>query len=146
METITKYRAKDGSEWGRAHEATKRDKLCDKIEKAMLPLGEVPKDVRNGKGWLQHELETVFKAKDAILEICREEGYQKHFKQFESKGRDCHPLSIIGRILNDFGGPLDIAWRRFARIDLIGREHEQCYYAYTNGPLPEHYCVEDRTK
>ena len=144
MKTINKYQSTDGSEWNDHTKAIERDQLCARVDAAMFPLGEVPQGVKDGRGWLQHKLETVNKAKDAILKICRKEGFADNFKAFKSKGRECHPLSVIGRILNDNGGPLDVAWSRFARIDPEGREHQQCYFAYTNGPLPEHVCVESR--
>jgi hypothetical protein len=144
MKTITKYQALDGSEYTDLNKAAARDALCLKVDAAMQPLGDVPQGVKDGKGWLQHDLETVLKAKDAILEICREEGYADSFPVFKNPGRECHPLSVIGRILGDNGGPLNKAWGRFGRIDAQGREHQQCFYAYTNGPLPEHVCVESR--
>lgn len=145
MKTLTKYQANDGSEWDTAEEAQKRDELHAKVEAAMAPLGDVPEAVEKGKGWLQHDMETVNVAKDRILDICREEGFNKHFPAFNNPGRDCHPLSIIGRVLNDNGGPLDRAWSRFARIDEQGREHQQCYFAYTGGPESHHICIEDRS-
>jgi hypothetical protein len=144
MKTITKYQSIDGSEWNDAMDALKRDYLCELVRSAMAPLGDTPQDVQNGKGWLQHDLETVNLAKDAILDICRAEGFAKNFTAFKSAGRECHSLSIIGRILDDCGGPLNEAWNRFARIDTQGREHQQPYFAYTNGPLLEHVCVESR--
>ena len=144
MKTITKYIADDGSEHSDADAALRRDALVRKVAEAMQPLGEVPQDVQRGKGWLHHDLETVYQAKDRILDICREEGWANHFPVFKNRGRDCHPGCVISRILNDNGGPLDAAWSRFYRIDELGREHQQGYYAYTAGPAPDHVCVEDR--
>ncbi len=156
MKTITKYQTTDGCEFTDQDKAATHEELCLKVQAAMLPLGDVPRAVQDGKGWLQHDLETVLQAKDDILEICRAQddileicraqGYAEHYPVFNNPGRECHPLSIIGRILNAFSGPLDTAWSRFARIDAQGREHQQRYYAYTNGPHPEHVCVEDRRK
>ncbi len=141
MKQITKYQAVDGSEWTVKDDAEKRDALCEKVARVMSTLEDPPQGVKDGKGWFQHSLEAVNQAKDAIMEICRQEGFAEHFPAFNNPGRDCHPLSVIGRILNDYGGPLDKAWARFARIDGQGREHQQPFYAYTNGPLPEHVCV-----
>lgn len=144
MKTITKYQANDGTEWTDPNKAAERDALCGKVDAAMAPLGDTPQAVKDGEGWLQHDLETVNQAKDAILEICRAEGFAKSFPVFGHKGREIHPRSSISRILDDFGGPLCTAWNRFGRIDEQGREFDQCYYAYTNGPRPEHVCVETR--
>jgi hypothetical protein len=144
MKIITKYKANDGSEWTDINDALKRDELCDSVNEVMHPLGRVPKAVEDGKGWLQHDLETVLRAKDGIFQICREEGLNKNFQIFDNPGREVHPMSIAGRILDDIGGPLNYAWARFCRIDDKGREHQQCYYAYTAGPNPDHVCVESR--
>lgn len=146
MKAIIKYESIDGSEWTDPNKAAERDALCLKVEAAMQPLGDVPQGVRDGKGWLQHDLETVNRSKDDILEICRAEGFAENFKAFKNRGRDCHPLCIIARILDDNEGPIRNAWRRFAQIDEQGREHQQCFYAYSsNGPRPEHVCIESRT-
>ncbi len=146
MIAITKFQSIDGVQWTSEKDALKRDALCTRVDAAMAPLGETPKAVKDGKGWLQHDLETVLCAKDAILEICREQGLNKHWECFNAQGRKCHPLSIIGRILDDNDGPLNNAWRRFCNIDDQGREHQQCYYAYTAGPTPSQCCVESRAK
>lgn len=145
MRAILKFKANDGSEWDDEAAAIKRDKLVEKVDAAMKPLGKVPEAVEDGKGWLQHNLEVVYKAKDDILDICREQGLHEHYPVFNEQGRKCHALSVIGRILDDYHDPLSKAWSRFARIDEKGREHQQCYFAYTNGPAKDHVCVEDRS-
>lgn len=144
MKAVTRYQCSDGSEWAKIGNAQDREALCERVKAAMLPLGEVPQGVLDGQGWLQHDLETVNQVKDRILDICREEKLHEHYKAFTHPGRDIHPVSIVGRILDDGGGPLSTAWNRFCRIDPQGREHQQPYYAYTSGPLPEHVCVESR--
>ncbi len=145
MKTIAKYQADDGSEWNSQQQAEVRDVLYAKVKAAMAPLGEVPEAVWDAKGWLQHDLETVNKAKDDILDICRAEGFAERFNCFKD-GRKLHSLSVIGRILSDNDGPLCDAWMRFCRIDLQGREHQQTYHAYTEQPPPPYPCIEDRRK
>lgn len=149
MKQIIRYKADDGSEHSTAKAAEARDKLAAQVNQAMAPLGAplgaLSEDVESGKGWIQHNLETVLRAKDAIIEICRAQGYAEHYPVFNNPGRDIHPLSIVGRVLDDNGGPLNLAWSRFCRIDEKGREHQQCYYAYTAGPDKRHICVEDRS-
>lgn len=142
--TVIRYRSEDGSEWKSEVEAIKQDTLLLKIQIAMFPLGDVPIDVKDGKGWLQHDLSVVNKAKQGILDLCKEEGFSEDWPQFNEPADKVHPLSIVGRILDDSGGLLSDAWRRFGRIDVDGREHQQCYYAYTSEPEPEHICIEDR--
>ena len=139
MKTIVKFRADDGSEWAKPEDAEARDHLCAQVAVVMAPLGSTPKEVKDGKGWLQHNPETVLRVKDAFGVLCFEHGFN-----FKGAGRDWHPFSIVGRVLSDTGGPLDDAWHRFQRIDADGREHEQPYYA-NSGPSPLHVCIEDRT-
>lgn len=142
MTTLTIYKANDGSEHRTAEAARHCDLLFEKVKAIMSPLG-VQHDGSN-KGWIQHNPTLVVVCRDAILQLCEEEGYSKDFHAFKNRGPKVHPMSIIGRILGDYGGPIDTAWRRFGNIDPQGREHQQCYYAYTNGPEPEHICIEDR--
>lgn len=139
MTPITKYQADDGSQWNNEEDALKRDALCKKVDAVMLPLGKTPKGVKDGKGWMQHNPERVLRARDGILDICREQGFGHEV--FKKRGRDCHPMSFIGRYLDDVGGPLNTAWQRFCRIDEHGREHQLPYFAYTSKPDPEHVCV-----
>jgi len=113
MIEIHKYKATDGSEWKSASEAIHRDRLHAACLEAMLPLGDVPEQVKKGKGWVQHDLEVVKQCKDQIIELCREEGFDKSWDTFKNRGRDIHLLSIVGRILDDHGGPLNTAWIRF---------------------------------
>jgi len=145
MRAITQYQAIDETIWNTELEAKIRDETIFTVDRIMAPLGEVPEDVTAGKGWLQHNLEKVNHAKDLILELCRVQGIGGTLQAFQSRGRDCHPMSIIGRVLSENRGPIPDAWNRFTRIDPQGREHQQPYFAYTNGPDSDHYCVEDRS-
>jgi hypothetical protein len=147
METITKYKTSDGAEFSDLDKATAREELIAKVDAVMAPLGTVPAAVSHGKGWVHHDLETVLKVKDDILDLCRAEGYNKTFVGFKDRGRDYHPFSIVGRVLDDMGGPLCTAWRRIQVIDSQGREHQQPYYAREEGrPDPGQVCIEDRRK
>lgn len=145
MKTVTRYQSTDGELHDTAEAAEKRDALISKCAQAMAPLGDTPKAVKEGKGWVQHRPETVVACRDAILELCCQEGFAKTWPVFFHRGPEVHPRSIIGRILDDNGGLLAHAWNRFNRIDEAGREHQQSYFAYTAGPDTSHVCVEDRS-
>ncbi len=127
MIAITKFKADDGSEFDTIEAASKRDLLHYQCKEAMKPLREINVSSRH---FYQHDPEVVNQCKDRILDICRAEGFAKNFQVFNNAGRNCHPLSIIGRILNDNGGPLDVAWSRFGRIAPDGKEYDQPYFAY----------------
>lgn len=144
MKEITQYQANDGSTWGTVSAALKRDNLSAAVAIVMAPLGDTPKAVSDGEGWLQHDPATVIKAKQGILDLCKPD-YAVSYPVFNEPAEKVHPLSVVGRILDDAGSdPRSLAWGRFCRIDAEGREHQQCYYAYTAGPRPEHACIEDR--
>lgn len=143
MQIITKFKANDGSEHATEEAAIKRDSLVFRVNGAMNPLGATPMFVRQGKGWLQHDPEIVLLCRDAIVEICRTEGLDKHYPVLKNAGREIHFMSIAGRILDDFGGPLAKAWARLCCIDEKGCEHQQPYFAL-NGPAPEQNLIETR--
>ena len=147
MTPLTIYRANDGTQHKTAAACIAHEATVERIAAVMAPLElslQSKSRVQSGEGWVQHSLDTVHQCREGILQICRDAGYAKSYPAFNAHGREAHPLSIIGRILNDNGGPLDVAWSRFARIDEQGREHQQPYFAYTNGPDVRHYCIEDR--
>jgi len=143
MEQVIKYKAKDGGIFNSSTECQEHELLCYQVQQAMAPLGDCPEAVANGKGWLQHSPQTVIACRQAIMDICVARGMAKTFHVFNLPAKDVHPMSMIGRILDDYGGPLGHAWYRVRRIDEKGREHQQPYYAL-NGPDKEQICVEDR--
>lgn len=144
MKEITQFKSNDGSTWATVSEALKRDNLLSAVNLVMQPLGDVPEEVVKGNGWLQHNPDTVTKAKQGILDLCKPD-FAETWPVFNQPAQKVHPLSIVGRILDDAGGdPRSTAWGRFCRIDSEGREHQQCYYAYTAGPDKDHVCIEDR--
>lgn len=144
MKAVTRYKTNDGSLFDDEDKAIAHEALCDKIDAVMAPLPPVPEEVERGKGWAQHDPEKVLTARDGILDICREQKLDEHYPVFKNRGRDVHPMSVVGRILDDVGGPLNRAWSRFCRIDDQGREHQQPYFAI-NKPDSDHKCIVDFT-
>ena len=141
MNKVTRYQTRDGLEFPTGEAAAEHEQLLDDVEEAMSPLGDTPQAVKDGEGWVQHDPETVLAARDTVLDLARKHGVITYIHK---SGRECHPLSIVGRILSDHGGPLARAWGRVARIDPDGREHQQSYFAYEGAPEHYHRCVEDR--
>lgn len=141
MKTITKFVANDGSEWKSESGAIQRDALIIAVNEAMRPLEmseAYRKAIEAGDGWYQHDLLSVHSAREAILALARPI-YAQHYPAFNTHGSEVHPLSIIGRILDDGDrNPISDAWRRFANIDETGREFQQCYYAYGAGRGSSH--------
>lgn len=140
------YTTADGTRFDTEEEAKAHEVLVAKINAAMAPLGETPEAVEDGKGWLQHRPANVAKAKSTLCKLIApqlEADWPHLAKAMRQTPQEVHPMSLVGRILSDFGGPLNNAWGRFGRIDGQGREHQQSYFAL-NGPGKEHVCVEDR--
>lgn len=129
MEAITKYKAIDGSEWRTEKEAMSREALFAEIESVMAPLaGSLAIAGFDSDQFYQHEAKTVIACRVAILALAAREF--PTFDVFRHKPpEEVRPLSIAGRILDDCGGPLNRAWARFARIDDLGREWQQPYFA-----------------
>jgi len=146
MKAITQFQSEDGKVFDSADKCGEHERLCIAVEQVMKPL-EIPKEqskgVSDGIGWYQHDINAVYAAREGILALARPK-YAKSFPVFNTPGKDAHPLSVIGRILSDctdWHDPIGNAWGRFAQIDEQGREHQQCYFAYTNGPEKEHVCL-----
>lgn len=144
MRSITQYQTYDGRVFSSEASALLHEQIIDDIREVMTPL-DLPDDIKkplsDGRGWYQHDLGTVIACRDGILNLCEKHGVGTWHDSFKKRGAEIHPLSIIGRILDDSGHPLGEAWNRFSRIDPQGREHQQCYFAYTAGPEKEHICL-----
>ena len=141
METITRFKADDGAVFDTAEKCIEHENLTKFIQGIMLDLG---KRNNSSAGWVQHDPATVIRCRVAIIELCREMGMGKAYPVFNHEpASEIHPMSAVGRILDDTGGPTNAAWRRFSSIDEQGREHNQPYFAI-NGPDEDHACVEDR--
>ena len=106
METITKYRAVDGSEYSDAKACIARDVLCAQLEKIMSALQPRPQEIgcnfTNGEGYIQHD--------EAVL-------------------------LLVKSALNGLGIPITVwpiskAWYRIQCTDNQSREWGQPYFAF----------------
>lgn len=146
MKPITQYRANDGTVFTTEAAALKHEGMKVQVAYVMLPLGNTPRDVEDGKGWVQHSAASYQAAHHGLIKLAK-----PLFKSWDNlriaadKDPDSiHPLGFAGRLLDESQSPISDAWRRLGRIDSKFREHQQAYYAI-NGPRPEHVCVEDRS-
>jgi hypothetical protein len=141
--TVQQFVADDGTVFDSESKAIAHESLQNRIKQVMLPL-KIPADstrlLDTHKGYWQHDLNAVYEAREGILQILREEleaaGHGDTYPALKNHGKDVHPLCIVGRIIDDRGGPLNDAWRQFCRIDPEGREWQQCYFAYTAPEKP----------
>jgi hypothetical protein len=131
MKTVTYYVAKDGSEHKTEAGAKERDALIRRVRAAMEPLGKQQRDPHcrfsNGGGYVPHSKEAIGKARAALIVISREV-LAWYFRDSKVNPEEAH-ASWFCRIIDGSCGPLDMAWSRLARIDELGREWGQMYYA-----------------
>lgn len=126
-EQVTRYTARDGAVFYDPRKADEYERELDQIEPIMsrLPANEVP-----GGKYIQHDPATLRSIKADLFKLV----VRKHGESFPEwkkwKADEVHPLSIVGRVLDDCGGPLSHAWSKLARFNFnLGREYEQPYFA-----------------
>lgn len=112
-----------------------------RVQAAMAPLGLTP--YLQSHQYVQHDVEACLQAKRNILAMVRERWSAETYPVLLNPDDAIHPMSILGRILCDSGGPLNDAWSRFTAMDFTnGREFEQPYFTLHQGEATE--MLEDR--
>lgn len=128
MQTFTKYRAEDGTEFDSYVECHAYQYICKAIHKAMLPLGEQPQ-LKSGE-YVQRERTTCLQVKRDLIAIAVSKYAPETYPVFKHPPDDIHPCSAAGRIITDSNGPLAKAWERLMCIDWTHyREYDQPFYA-----------------
>jgi hypothetical protein len=120
MEEVIKYKALDGSVFNTKKECLDYEVIIAKVNSIMCGFVKRPEssDFTNGKGYIQHDISTVNKAKKDITDYGN--------KLFNSS---CG-FGFIGRYFDDSGKKcLYTAWGRLNCMDDKGREWGQGYYA-----------------
>lgn len=140
METITKYKAADGSEWNNPEDAEAREDMIRDVEHALNWLKPTPDDL-NWKGYVQQPEEMVRKCREDLFSIANQEGVLKwwidsqlneHGTTKEELIHNAHP-SWFGRMLDGGHEPLAKGYTRLCCIDSQLREWNQPYYAMNPG-------------
>ena len=118
MKAITRYQADDGTVFNTEKQCLEYEKILQRVNEIMKPLGKMPDDIgfANGGGYLKHDISTVDKAKKELTEFGN-----KLFKL------DCD-LYNIGRYMEGHDC-LYRAWGRLVAIDNQYREWGQTYFA-----------------
>ena len=130
MENITKYRAKDKTEFTSEVECIEYERLLDMVDRIMSRLQPKPKDdgcsFPNGNGFIQHEKSTVVRVWNALLD----EFSSRINHEWISHSKDMkYHSSYVGRLVDDYGiSPYNKAWYRMQCIDKQFREFGQPYY------------------
>jgi hypothetical protein len=136
MKIAATYIANDGSRFDSEEACKEHETLVDKISKIMSPLGE--KGKIGTDEYIQHDLEVCFRVKDALYDLAKRTLNPKNNSTYlalkhNTNNREIHPLSVIGRILDDSSSVLSRANNRLMSIDWeTGREYQQPYFAMNN--------------
>lgn len=131
------FEASDGRRFDDANSCEEHQRMIDAVRKATRPLGKIHKHIYDG--WVQHDPEVVNRVKHDLLMLAKPlfKSFPKILQQIEKDTDKIHPMSIVGRILDDSGSEINPAWRRLCCIDSKGREFDQPYFAL-NGPDRRH--------
>ena len=123
MEEITIYQAKDGRQFDVMADCQRHEAIIGDVEKAMERLPERPDDTDylNGQGYLQHEENAVEWLRAVIIRMA-EEHHPETVKR-DNQGRV--NMYMLGRMLDDYGSPINSAFFRYQCIDDMGREWGQ---------------------
>lgn len=145
MTLITQYKTIDGAIFDTEEAAHKHEILVAAIEKAVKPLGKRLEYHKSQEGWVWHKKENVEKAKLDLLKLIRPlaKNFPELLEDIDKNPLSIHPMSFIGRLLDDNDTPIKKGWGRLQCIDDLYREHNQPYFAL-NGPDKDMICVEDR--
>jgi hypothetical protein len=132
MKVITKYISDDDLEFTSEDACISYEALCKEVAETMSKLAERPNlsgcGFENGDGYIQHNPDSAWAAKVAILKIANGIYPHKWFDQsMDNKSAD---PSWAGRIIDEFSEKcVRQAWYRFQCMDKQFREYGQPYYA-----------------
>jgi len=135
MQTVTMYKANDGSLWKTKSEAIERDSISGAVAKAMKILPKRPKNSLDNE-YVQHSRQDLISCKTALFEIAKagplkwwiDNQKAVHGKTDKGLIEVTHP-SWFGRMLDGGCCPLGDAYARLCCIDSEDREWEQPYHA-----------------
>lgn len=128
MRQITRYQAKDGSEWQRESDAIDRDNLCRVVDEAIGGFSRT-EGIPHGQ-WVQRSKDELYAVRRRLWAIVLKIHGDDYPKWRQANPDDVEPMSGVGRVLDDSGGPLAKAWSMLARFNFDNcREYDQPFFA-----------------
>jgi hypothetical protein len=125
MKTIESYEAVDGTKF---HDRAQ----CERYEADLRRIAhiKIPNSKLDHGKYKQHDVESLLAIKRALWTAVLEK-YGERWPEWRGwKADDVHPMSVVGRCLDDCSGPIERAWAQLARFNfLLGREYDQPYFA-----------------
>jgi len=132
MQTVTRFKANDGTIFENRGDAEERDRLIAVINDATALL--LP-PVGDRKGYVQQDPAAVLAFKTRLLIIARKVGV---YGADTATAETTHNQGMMGRFIDDSGcKPLQFAWFRLQCTDEKAREWEQPFYAINAGTGPD---------
>jgi hypothetical protein len=131
-EQVTDYIALDGKRFRDREKCLAYEQELRAVNAIM---DRLPKCDPGDGEYFQHDKETLLDARRGLWAMILDK-YGESYPEWKKWHADkVHPLSGVGRVLDDFGGnPIADAWRHLARINWeLYREYQQPYYAINPG-------------
>lgn len=143
MQSITKFKADDGTEFYDKGECLAHESLCAQVASVMAELPALPKDdgckFSNGHGYIQHDPLVFWVAREKLLRLAAPICKHKWIDDAIARPTEIHP-SWPHRIISECSAPLSRAWYRFMCVDSLLREWGQPYFA-NNPTEAEQVCL-----
>lgn len=100
---------------------------------SVLPIrNRIPRTALKHGTYVQHDAQTLRQIRRDLWPLVLEKvnASVRHKAWLEWNPDEVHPMSGVGRVLSDCGGPVAKAWADLARFDLdTGREYDQPYFS-----------------
>lgn len=125
---VTQYTCSDGQKFLSRSSAEQYESEYQQV----LPiLNRIPNTSLRHGTYVTHDLESLKQIKRDLwpLVLMKVNAAENYMTWLGWNPDDVHPLSIVGRVMDDMGGPISVAWRRLAVFCFeIGREFDQPYF------------------
>ena len=127
-ETIKQYTSIDGHKFLDRNACQRYENELEQIQPILNELNRC--DNIKANEYIQHDINDLLLIKRKIFTLVQHL-YKDSFPHWlEWNGDDVHPMSIVGRVLDDNGGPIAKAWRQLSNYNFdLGREYQQPYFA-----------------
>lgn len=139
--TVTEYVSSDGRSFKDKEACLAHEAEYDIVQPLIKMLG--PKNPR-GATYVQHDVETLKEVKRRAWAAITDKFGASWPDWKNTPAEDVHPTGIVGRVLDDYHGPLANLWATFCRFDFeTGREYEQCFFAMNPHKAEEEWKPEE---
>ena len=131
METITKYKAFDGTEYLQESKCIEHESNCKIADSIISKLPAKPDscDFSSGGGYIQHDYNMLLSVRNEFLEFCKRYTDMKWIQETIDGGFNVDP-SWAGRIIGECApNYISRMWYRFSCVDKKQKEWGQPYYA-----------------